>query len=205
MDSFEAMLLVLFYVYGSIPFAFIFTYVITGKVIYEKGTKNVGVANTFMIGGFLAGFLTVAGESSKALLPLFVSRHYLNYDLATSLMLVFSAIIGTNCSVFLKGKGGMGTTVLMWTLAVLSPYSLILFFAVFIFSFLATKDSYYTSIIGYSLLPFVLFFFERSIPITIFGLATAILFVSNYNRSRDDFERHNVKKRLKRLFPKKNI
>ncbi|MFB0514532.1 MAG: glycerol-3-phosphate acyltransferase, partial [Candidatus Bathyarchaeia archaeon] len=195
----------IFYFYGSIPFAFIFTYLLQGKVIYRKGTRNVGVANTFMVAGLPAGFLTVAGEVSKAVLPLVVGNLYYSDDLVISLIFIFSAIIGTNFSVFLKGKGGMGSTILLWTLATLSPYSLLLFFAVSIFAFLATKNSYYTSIIAHLLLPAEIFLIERSTPFTIFGLSTAILFLSKYNRSRDDFKRHNVAEKLKRFMGKRYV
>ncbi len=197
------MLVLVFYVYGSVPFAFIFTYLLKGEIIYNKGTRNVGVANTFMIGGLPAGFLTVAGESSKAVFPLIITNFYFNGDLTTSLVLIFSAMLGTNFSIFLKGKGGMGTTILLWTLGILSPYSFLLFFAISILSFIAVKDSYRTSIIIHSLLPVVLFLTERSIPFAIFGLAASIMFISKYNRSRDDFEQHNVKKKLRRLLWKK--
>jgi len=195
----------IFYFYGSIPFAFIFTYLLKGQVIYRKGTRNVGVANTFMVAGLPAGFLTVAGEVSKAVFPLVVGNLYYSDDLVISLIFIFSAIIGTNFSVFLKGKGGMGSTILLWTLATLSPYSLLLFFAVSIFAFVATKNSYYTSIIAHLLLPAEIFLIERSTPFTIFGLSTAILFLSKYNRSRDDFKRHNVAEKLKSFMGKRYV
>ena len=59
-----------FYIYGSIPFALIFTYLASGEIIHKIGTRNVGVANAFWGGGLAAGFSTVIGETSKALLPL---------------------------------------------------------------------------------------------------------------------------------------
>jgi len=187
------------YMYGSIPFALIFTYVLKREIIYERGTGKVGVANTFMVGGLLAGFLTVLGDVSKVILALIVSSLYFNNDFTISLVLIFSAILGTNFSVFLKGKGDMGTTMLIWTLAFLSPFSLILFFGIATFVFTATRDSYYTSVIVHSSVPVVLILIERSIPFAIFGLLVAILFVSKYRRGRDEFEHFNVKERLRHI------
>ncbi len=200
MDPLKAIFFILsFYVYGSIPFAFIFTYVLKREIIYEKGTGKVGVANTFMVGGLLAGFLTVLGDVSKVVLALIVSDLYFSNDFTISLALIFSAIIGTNFPVFLKGKGDMGTTMLIWTLAFLSPFSLILFFGTALFTFITTRDSYYTSVIVHSLVPVVLVIIERSVPFAIFGLLVAILFVSKYRRGRDEFEHFNVKERLRRI------
>ncbi len=190
----------IFYVYGSIPFALVFTYLIKGEVIYEKSTRNVGVANTFMVGGLLAGFLTVAGELSKTVFPLIVTSLFFGGDIVLSLVFVFSTIIGTNFSIFLKGRGGKGTTILIWTLAILSPYSLILVSVISVFAFIVTRYSYYTSIITYLLVPLTLFLVEQSIPFVAFGLSVAILFIFKYNRRRDDFENDNAKDRLRRLF-----
>ena len=187
------------YMYGSIPFALIFTYVLKREIIYERGTGKIGVANTFMVGGLLAGFLTVLGDVSKVILALIVSSLYFNNNFTISLVLIFSAILGTNFSVFLKGKGDMGTTMLIWTLAFLSPLSLVLFFGIATFAFITTRDSYYTSVIVHSSVPVVLILIERSIPFAIFGLLVAILFVSKYRRGRDEFEHFNVKERLRHI------
>lgn len=53
----------LFCMYGSIPFAIISTYVLKREIICERGTRNVGVADAFMVGGLLVGFLTVLGDA----------------------------------------------------------------------------------------------------------------------------------------------
>ena len=54
------------YLYGSIPFGYIATYIIKGKKLTEEGTGNVGVTNTFKVGGTGAGIVTILGEISKA-------------------------------------------------------------------------------------------------------------------------------------------
>ncbi|NIQ04632.1 MAG: glycerol-3-phosphate acyltransferase, partial [Candidatus Korarchaeota archaeon] len=157
--------------YGSIPFAFIFTYATKGEIIYKKGTKNVGVANAFGVGGLPAGFLTVMGETSKALLPLIISNYYFGDDLTTSLIFIFSAMLGTSFSIFLKGKGGMGRTILIWTLLILAPISAILLGAIWLAIYKICKDSYYSSIINNFLIPVVLLPTQQSIPFAIFGLS----------------------------------
>jgi hypothetical protein len=53
------------YLYGAIPFSYVFTYLASGKRIYEAGSRNIGVANTFVVGGMIAGLLTVCSEISK--------------------------------------------------------------------------------------------------------------------------------------------
>lgn len=178
------------YLYGSIPFAYLFTYLFTRQKITELGTKNVGVANTFGVAGLKAGLLTVAGEMSKAALALALARLLDNDGFTLALIFVFAAMLGTAFSIFLKGKGGMGTTILLFTLIWLSPYSFLLFGGFFIVLYLALKDSFYTSILGYVLLPFALFLIEGELSFVVFGLAVAVLYLSRYRRHRDDYALH---------------
>ena len=178
------------YLYGSIPFAYIFTYLFTRQKITEIGTKNVGVANTFGVAGLKAGLLTVAGEMSKAALALSLAHLLDNDGPALALIFVFAAMLGTAFSIFLKGKGGMGTTILLFTLVWLSPYSFLLFGAFFIVLYLTLKDSFYTSISGYLLLPVALFLIEGKLSFVVFGLAVAALYLSRYRRHRDDYALH---------------
>ena len=202
-NSFLSRIFVLiFYIYGSIPFAFIFTYMTKGEIIYKKGTKNVGVANAFGVGGLLAGFLTVMGETSKALLPLIVSNYYFDGDLTTSLIFIFSTMLGTSFSIFLKGKGSMGRTILIWTLLILAPISAILLGATWLVIYKICKDSYYSSIINNFLIPVVLLSIEQSILFAIFGLSVATLFYFNFDKSRDDFAHYKGTNKFRDLFTK---
>ena len=64
------------YLYGAIPFAYIATYLITRKNLAIQGTGNIGVTNAFKIGGYGAGFITIAAEISKALLPIYLAHRF---------------------------------------------------------------------------------------------------------------------------------
>jgi len=47
------------YIYSSIPF----TYLFTREKLTEKGTGNIGIANTFGVAGLKASIFTVVGGS----------------------------------------------------------------------------------------------------------------------------------------------
>ncbi len=85
----------LFYLYGSLPFAHVFTYLKTGKRIYEENSRNVGVANSYNTAGMLVGTLTVIGEISKGLLPLLVSFLWFSFSLDVSLLTDRSLLVPT--------------------------------------------------------------------------------------------------------------
>ena len=181
-----------FYLYGSIPFALIFTYMAKREVIYERGTTNVGVANAFRVGGLAAGFCTVLGEISKAFFPLAVSWYYFGFKLTISLLFVFAAIIGTNFSIFVRWRGGMGVTIAIWALLVLSPYSVLILGLFFVLFLKTVKDTYYSAILTYAAAPIVLFLVEQNVSFAIFGVIVAVTFCLKYNRRRDEFAHWEV-------------
>src|SRR6056297_237659 len=88
------------YLYGSIPFGFIFTRLFTGKKVYKYGTKTIGVANTFTVGGKKASYLTVLGEASKGVLPVIIFPALFQSP-SPMLVSIFFALIGTSFLVFL--------------------------------------------------------------------------------------------------------
>ncbi len=179
---------ILFYIYGSIPFAFIFTYLIKGVKIFEHRTGNVGVANAFGVGGYAAGFLTVAGEFSKVLLPLAVSRLFFDGDLTVTLLLIIFSSIGSSYSIFLRGRGGMGTTILMLTLLIFAPLTLLVLLATWIVTSRLVKDTYHTSLINNTMVPAAIFGVTGNIPLSFFGATKAAIFFLKYDRSKDDFQ-----------------
>jgi glycerol-3-phosphate acyltransferase PlsY len=99
------------YLYGAIPFAYIATYLITRKNLDLQGTGNIGVTNAFKVGGYGAGIITILGEISKAFLPIYLAHRFFPGNLYPTLLFVYCTLIGTSFSVFLKGKGGKGSTV----------------------------------------------------------------------------------------------
>lgn len=175
------------YLYGSIPFAYLFTYLFNKEKLTEKGTRNIGVANAFGVAGLRAGFLTVTGEATKVILPIAFSRYYYDGALVISLIFISLSILGTGYSIFLKGKGGQGTTILLWTLLLLSPYTFLLYIGVFFLAFIALKKRYYATILGYALLPVEIFVIERNIYFILFGAFAALYYCLRYKPQRSDY------------------
>jgi acyl-phosphate glycerol 3-phosphate acyltransferase len=171
---------------GSIPFAHIFTYIYPGKAKFSKGTVFFGVSNSFRIGGHRAGLPTLFMEIFKGILPFLISFLFFNYDLTTTLLFVFASLFGTNFSVFLKFVGGMGTTILMWSILLLSPITLVIWMIIFYVVAKALYDSYYGALINYAILPLLLFLVEGSVEMVFFAIAVSIIFFLKYDRSKDE-------------------
>jgi|WetSurMetagenome_2_1015567.scaffolds.fasta_scaffold25475_2 acyl phosphate:glycerol-3-phosphate acyltransferase len=181
-----------FYIYGAIPFAFIFTYLVKGKEIDKYGSTNVSLSNSFRVGGWAVGILTLVGEISKAVLPLAVSWYFFNYEAAVSAALVFSSILGTFYSPFLRFKGGLGTTIMIWAYAFLAPVGLLVVLALGGVLYLVVRDTYYFTLGIFWIAPVVAFLFGLSPPLVALPLAYAIIYTIRYNRRRDELA-HGVK------------
>ena len=183
------------YLYGAIPYAYLATYLIRGKRLSEEGTGNIGVTNAFKIGGTAAGLVTVGGEISKALVPIGIGRYFFAGTLSVTLLFVFLALVGTSFSIFLKGKGGKGSTTAWNSLLILSPYSFFILLFLWVAFFKLSKGNLVIKKIPLLLIPPVIFLVERDWAFTLFGLlAGLLLFLNNFWR-KDDFAYYNVLQR----------
>lgn len=194
MDMFGKIFLfsVISYLYGAIPYAYIATYWFTRKKLTQEGTGNVGVTNAFKVGGYPAGILTLFGETSKALVPIYLAHHFFSGHLSITLLFVYLSLVGTSFSVFLKGKGGKGSTAAIWSLLILSPYSLLLLLIVFVTIIKISRGNPLIKKIPLLFIPIILFAVERDFIFTLFGLLTSFLFyLNNYGRT-DDFVYYGI-------------
>jgi len=192
------------YIYGSIPFAYVFTYLFQKVRLSEKGTGNIGVANAFGVGGLRAGFLTVIGEATKAALPIYLSFYFYSSDPRASIIFLSASILGTSYSVFLGGRGSQGGTVFLWGLLFLSPFTFLLFMGMFLPTFLLLRRRYITSIVAHALLPLEIYLVEGDVSLVIFGALAALFYSLRYKPQASDYAYYNKDMRLLR-FTKKII
>jgi glycerol-3-phosphate acyltransferase PlsY len=187
-DSFEkGVFILLFYLYGSIPFGYIFLYLNAREEIPED-RGIIGVAKSFRLGGYRSGVPTAAGEISKALLPLVFSYVMYDLDVAITVSLVFASYIGTNFSIFLGGRGGAGATIILWSTLVLSPLTLLIDVVIFIISLRISRNTYFSSMLFFLLLPLLIALIERSPELTLFGIGVAAVFITRFSRERDEMK-----------------
>ena len=188
------------YLYGSIPFAYIVTKRRTGKEIFKEGSTSVGMANSYNVGGMVPAIVTVVGEISKAVIPIAISHFFFESSLTLTCALLVGCYLGTNFSIFLKGQGGMGTTMMLWSILFLSPFSLLAILGFMIASMLIVKDTYYMALLNYAVGPFLVFFIDGRMTLVAFVAFAAILYLAKLKRHMDDFAVHRSM-RLRRKEP----
>ncbi|QLH74567.1 MAG: glycerol-3-phosphate acyltransferase [Methanomassiliicoccales archaeon] len=174
------------YLYGSIPFGYLITKYWTGKNITAEGSGNVGMANSYNVGGMVPAIVTTSGEISKALLPLTITFLYYDLDLRLSCFLLAGTYLGTNFSIFLKGKGGMGTTMMLWSLLVLSPLSLVAILACMVVTMKVMKDTYHMALLNYAIGPFIVFIIDGRPILVTFVTFAAMIYLIKLKRDMDD-------------------
>lgn len=174
------------YLYGAIPFAYLATYSLRRKSLTEEGTRNVGVINAFRTGGLGTVVLTLLGEISKSLFCVGLAELCLPGQDHAKLLAIFSAFVGTNYSIFLRGRGGRGSTMLMWSIALVSFYSFLILSTVTVLCFLLARVDVRLKGLWYWFIPVVLYLLERDWAFLIFGILVALVIFVKGRHSQDD-------------------
>ncbi len=120
------------YLLGSIPFAFIVTWLWTGKDIRVEGEGNVGARNVAHVAGNLAGLLVLLLDMAKGAAAYSVAESWTSGKLAFYLT-AFALMLGHGFPIWLRGRGGKGLApasgflLQMWPCSVLA--ALLIFLA----------------------------------------------------------------------------
>ncbi|MCL4378095.1 MAG: glycerol-3-phosphate acyltransferase [Actinobacteria bacterium] len=125
---------ILGYLFGSIDFAYLVTYFLTGKNIREIGDKNPGAANVSREIGKRWGILVWLGDLIKGVIPMEIAAHFGITNIILLTVIGIFAIIGHCYPVFMKFKGGKGVAttggVLAYIAPAILPVGIILWFVV---------------------------------------------------------------------------
>jgi acyl phosphate:glycerol-3-phosphate acyltransferase len=119
----SAISLIIAYLLGSLPSAFIIGKTRRNVDIRKVGSRNMGAMNTFYSVGFWWGMLVLGMDIGKGMLAVWVPRWLMGSDNTHYIDLVCGAmaILGHNLPVFLKFKGGKGGATLIGVLAMVMP------------------------------------------------------------------------------------
>lgn len=177
----------LFFIYAALPFPLIFVRIFSGKDLAEHGSGNISLSNSFRIGGWAAGILTWLGEASKGFLGPLISWAFFSSDIYVSSGLLATSMLGTFYSPFLKGKGGLGTTLAIWGILLISPWSLLLILGILGLLLLLHKDTYHDTIAIFWIAPLVIYLIDGRWPVVLVALLYACIYTVRQSRKGDEF------------------
>ncbi len=173
------------YLIGSIPGAYLFARWLGRKNLLAVGTGNATATAAFIHVGKLAGALGLIGEVLKGLGCLYLA-HILVGEPWAYLLTLYSGIIGANWSVWLKGGGGRGQTMLVVGLAALAPLALPILAVCFGSALAITRRLYLSTHVFNLSLPLALGLATMSWMFAATGAALTIAFLIKQRRENDD-------------------
>ena len=176
--------LILSYLLGSIPTAYIFGKLYKGIDIRQHGSGNVGATNVFRVLGKWPGIIVLCLDILKGTLAVAVVADCLGTtNIFARILVALAVVAGHNWTIFLNFQGGKGIATslgvligLTIRLAVIRPV-LVWTIAIWIISFLALRIVSLSSLIAATLLPLVMVFTGQPLEIVFLGVIFSIFVV----------------------------
>ena len=172
---------ILSYLMGSIPFGFILTKFFLKKDIRDIGSGNIGATNALRTGNKSLGYGTLFLDVIKAVIPvIYVKLNYPDYIFITSLCI----FLGHVFPIWLKFKGGKGVATYVGILFSINLTIGFVFIGVWFFTFLISKYSSLSSLLGSLSVPIYLFFFTSQNSIFFSIMFILIIYTQRENVKR---------------------
>jgi glycerol-3-phosphate acyltransferase PlsY len=185
------LLIIISYLLGSIPTAFLLGKALKGVDIRKFGSGNVGATNAFRVLGKGIGIAVLFFDTLKGFIACVILPSGSNRGLITGhawmILLGLIAIIGHNWPIFLKFRGGKGiaTTLgvllgLAFTISALRP---VLFICVGVWLVVFSISGFVSlaSVSAAVLFPVSVFFIVKSKPVLIFSIIVAFFAIYRHN------------------------
>jgi glycerol-3-phosphate acyltransferase PlsY len=162
--------LVVGYLLGSIPTAYIMSRRRKGVDIRSVGSGNMGAANVIRQIGAHEGVLVGLFDIAKGALAIIIAQ-----ALSGSQPWVFAAgslvLIGHNFPVFAGFKGGRGSATVIGIFLVLAPWAMLVALAVVAIPFFTTRKFTFAILIGFGLLPLLVGLFGGWPTLVLYAVA----------------------------------
>jgi glycerol-3-phosphate acyltransferase PlsY len=181
----EVIAVVLGYLLGSIPSAYIATRVATGKDVRKLGGGNVGGLNVYREVGIIPAVVVGIVDLSKGAAAVAIAQWLLDVSPYFVLAAALAAVVGHNWMVWLKFSGGKGMGAAIGGLVVLLPIygyplGLAFFFAIVLILFIITRNVALSMGVGLLSLPFIGWLGVKSTPFLIFSIALGLLILVKF-------------------------
>ena len=177
------LIIIIVYLIGSIPFAYILPKILGLGDIRNIGSGNIGATNVLRTGNKKIALVVLILDFLKGLIPLIILKNYLvNNENGVDIYYIISlfAIIGHIFPIWLKFKGGKGVaTYIGYIFALNYIYGLIFIFSWMLIA-LITKYSSLSSIISLLILPIIIYYFHYDSINLLILLSIGLLIISKH-------------------------
>lgn len=176
----EIIALVLGYLLGSIPTAYIATRVATGKDIRQIGGGNVGGLNTFREVGLWPAVVVGIVDLGKGAAAVALAYWLLDVSQLFVMLAGLAAVIGHMWMLFLRFSGGKGMGAAFGALAILMPvygywYGFPIFLVVIAIPFIITRNVALSMGVGLLFLPVIIWLITGAQLATVLAIILGVL------------------------------
>ncbi len=176
--------IVIAYLLGSIPFAYIFTRLATGKDIRQLGSGNGGAHNVFREAGIKVAIPVAIFDVGKGAAATFVAYRLLDIPLREPnvfvLLAALAAIAGHMWSVYLKFRGGNGLSATIGALAIIMPWELLIVIGLLLVLTLVTRNLVLSTNIALLSVTISAWFIDKSWWLVGFAITVTIMLVVHF-------------------------
>ena len=165
-----ALAIVIGYLLGSIPFAYIVVRLFKGADIRKFGGGNVGALNVVREVSPALGIGVLLGDVGKGALAILVAK-WLGVGTIFVYLAGFAAVVGHIWPIFLRFKGGRGLATTLGVLLAVEPIQLLISFAIMVVAILITSNPRLGAIIGLTLLPLIVWGFGGTLDVILYSLS----------------------------------
>ena len=161
------------YLLGSIPTAYIVTKIKKGVDIRDIDVGNVGAAATLRQVGILGGTIVAVIDIAKGIASILIAR-----ALGISEMWVlgagFAAILGHNFPIYIGFRGGKGSATTMGVFLILAPQAMALLLVMMAIAIFFTYKVFPMLSITFPFLPLLIWIFGGSAMLIIFSAVVVL-------------------------------
>jgi len=168
------LVIVIGYLLGSIPSAYIMARLRKGVDIREFGVGNAGAVNVFRHIGIWEGIVVGVADVAKGAVAILVAQA-LSVSEFWWLGAGFTALLGHNFPVFLGFKGGKGSGTAIGIFLLLVPKEMGLALGIMALTILITRNLVFALGIGFAFLPLLIWLFGGSAVLVFYSLALVSL------------------------------
>ena len=176
------------YLFGSIPFGLLLTKIFLKKDIREIGSGNIGATNVLRAGNKILGYSTLVFDILKAVLPILYIKFFMSEYLYISALSIF---IGHVFPIWLRFKGGKGVASYLGILCCLDIFTALIFGVVWISIFILFKFSSLSSLLASLTIPIFQFFYNSNSDYYFYFMMFILIFFThreNIKRLRNNTE-----------------
>lgn len=165
--------LILSYLIGAIPFAYIISKVFKNIDIRKHGSGNPGATNVYRTVSKPLGILTFICDALKGFVPVFFVTFINPPSYLIVLLVALVTILGHIYTVFLNFKGGKGVATGCGIFLAINPIATLICLAVFAIILALSKYVALASIFAAITLPISLFLSGATIEVVVFSIFIA--------------------------------